>query len=226
MRRWLVLGGLVAALAVAWFFLGRQLGSPEEVAGLIRQHVQTPLGLGLAPLGFAVALLLFVPITVLIIGCALVLPPLQAFAVVMVGAVLGALGTWGLGRVTAGPVLQRFQGERWQRLMRQLRTHPFRATLMMRFLPIGGFSPLNLFAGAVGVPLGGYVLGNVVGVLPAAVLFTLLGGHLPGLLEKPQPLHFALLGGAVLLVVGASFFIKRWASKEAHGELRPEERGL
>ena len=211
MTWWVVPGVVLLGIAAAWWFLARDLGGPEEVAALLRAHARSVGGRVLVPVGIGVALWCFVPITALMLGCALVFTPGEAFAFTMVGAVLGALGSWALGRLAAGPVLERLRGEKWQRLTDFLRRRPFRATVAMRLLPVGGFSLLNVFAGAVRVPLGGYVLGNVVGVLPAAVLFTLLGG----VVQAPE--HRVLAGLGVSAVVALLWLVRRRFARTGGG---------
>lgn len=217
-RRWVVLVLVALAVAAAWFFLGRTLGGPKEVAEVLRGWGLTPMGLVLVPLGLAFALLIFVPITALLVGCALVFTPLQAFGFAMSGAVLGAALNWVLGRLVAGPLLESLKGEKWVRLTRQLQQRPFRATVVMRFFPVGGFSLLNLFAGAVRVPFVGYMLGNVVGILPAAAFITLLGGQLPGLFEKPNAFQIVGIVLGVIAVVVVTIFIRKWAMGDGDGE--------
>ncbi len=198
------------AMGAVWFTLSRFVDEPEDVARLLRETLNRPLGVVLVPLGLAFALLVFIPVTALFVGCALVFSPWQAFALGLMGALLGAAGNWVVGRLVAAPLLERLKGEKWDKLTKQLQEHPFRATLVMRFFPVGGFTLLNMFAGAVRVPFGGYMLGNLAGLVPGLALITFLGGKLPDVLRSPSPLQVGLLIAGVAVLVAATALLRRW----------------
>lgn len=214
-RRWLVFVGAALVIAAAWFALSRFVGGPQDVAELLRQALRRPLGVVWVPLGIAAGLLVFIPVTALFVGAALVFPPWQAFGLALTGALLGAAGNWVVGRLVAGPLLERLNGEKWQKLTRQLQEHPFRATVVMRFFPIGGFTLLNMFAGAVRVPFGGYLLGNLAGLIPGLALITFLGGRLPDVIRAPSPLQVTLLVGGAAVLVGLTLLVRRWVRPAA-----------
>lgn len=209
MKRWLVLVVTALIIGAAWFALSRVVDSPEDVAKLLRETLQKPLGVVLVPLGLGVALLVFIPVTALFVGCALVFPAWQAFLLALAGASLGAAGNWLVGRLVAGPLLERLKGEKWDKLKTQLQEKPFRATVVLRFFPVGGFTLLNMFAGAVRVPFAGYMAGNAVGLLPGLIVIVFVGDKLPDVIRSPSPMTIGLLVGGVVVLLGLSLLVKR-----------------
>ncbi|PZR07156.1 MAG: hypothetical protein DI536_28265 [Archangium gephyra] len=208
-RKWLVLGVTAVLLGLAWFALSRVVGDPDDVAELARNALKQPAGVVLIPLGVAVGLLVFIPVTALFLGCALVFEPWQALLIGLVGSLLGAAGNWVIGRLVAGPLLEHLKGEKWDRLKKELQEKPFRATLVLRFFPVGGFTLLNMFAGAVRVPFGGYMLGNLVGLAPLLLLISFVGGKVPDLIREPSPVTFTLMAVGVAVFIGVMVFVKR-----------------
>jgi uncharacterized membrane protein YdjX (TVP38/TMEM64 family) len=102
--------------------------------------------------------------------------PWLASAVVFVGACLGAVVVFGLGRTRLRDPARRWlaRSPRLQAVEQAVSREGLRLVLLTRLSPAFPFSLLNLAYGLSGVSLRDYCLG-LVGILPGTVLFCSLG---------------------------------------------------
>ena len=204
-----VLIPIAAAIAVWHFADLSSYKSAQDVAQAINRVAERPGGWALVPLGFAAGSMLFVPVNALIAGVTLSFPPLQGFLFAMAGGLIGAFLTYFVGILFGTSVVELLRGPRVDQVVHKLRRNPFRTSLVLHLLPIGNFTAVNLLAGALRVPLGGFMLGTTLGLLPGVIFFAFLAGQLPGLLKNPRPLSIALLVAGLLAAVVLGFVIKR-----------------
>ncbi|ODU53841.1 MAG: hypothetical protein ABS99_10460 [Acetobacteraceae bacterium SCN 69-10] len=97
---------------------------------------------------------------------------------------------------------RRLRGDgRLARLDRFLSANTFAATLLLRLLPVGNNTALNLLAGASGVSAWRFLLGSALGFVPQTVLFALIGAgvRVDGMAQIG--LGVALLAGSAALGV-------------------------
>lgn len=207
--------GVVALVAVPWFVWGDRLGSPTELSEGLRGLSSTTQGLVVLPLVLALALILFVPVTPILVGCGLVFEPSRGVPIALAGTLLGAMGGWALGRVLGAPLLRRVRGPRLRTLMRRLRRQPLRATIFVRLVPVGSFTVINVMAGAVRIPFRWYLLGNVIGLLPGVLLVTGLGGNLFAMMGQPELMKVVLAVAAMVILGGVVIGLRRWAQRES-----------
>lgn len=204
---------VVAAVAV-WYFadLGR-LDSPEKVAEAARSLREDPLAFVYVLLAFAVGTLLFFPVTALMLGTTLAFEPLQGFGYAYGGALLGAAVTYWTGRLAGGAALDTVSGPRMLRFRHELTTHAFRASVIARFLPVGNFSVINMLSGSLRIPFSAFLLGNVVGIAPGVLMFTLFSDQIAAALRSPNKTNVSLAVGGALLVGALGLLLKRWVKR-------------
>lgn len=203
-------GVLIAAAAVLWWLYAPPgWTSPRRLGDLLRSTQDHRLG-ALAVCGvYALLATVFVPITALITATALVFDPLRAFAYAMCGSLLSASLSRGVGQLARGVVLRHVHTPKLRAFADNLRSHTFTATVAARLLPVGNFSAINLFAGALAVPWLPFMLGNVAGMLFGVAALTLLAGRLAETWSRPTPLNLAISAALVLVVVGVSMLLSR-----------------
>ena len=74
------------------------------------------------------------------------------------------------------------------------------AVIAARMLPVGNFSLINITAGALGIPLRDYVIGNAIGLLPGVLALTVFADRIGATIRHPHPRNLivlALVGGAI-----------------------------
>lgn len=206
------------AIAALWHFGDlSSLRSADEVGSLVRAVGEGRLGFVYVPVGIAVGTLIFVPVNALIAGTTLAFDPLRGFVYAMAGALLGAALAYGIGSLLGRSMLDRFNGPRLTRLRKLVSAHAFRSALIVRLLPFGSFTVVNLLAGSLRMPFGGFILGSAVGLLPGILVLTFLSDHVPEVLRSPSPQNVALLAAAVAVIVGVGWLLKRWARRIESG---------
>jgi uncharacterized membrane protein YdjX (TVP38/TMEM64 family) len=118
--------------------------------------------------------------------------PWLGTAYAVIGATTGATVVFlaaraGLAGLTvrAGPWVRRFEAG--------FRANGLYYLMALRLIPIFPFWLVNLVAGAVGLRLGVFVFGTVIGMVPAAFIYASLGNTLGTLAEEGRPPNLAIL---------------------------------
>jgi len=96
----------------------------------------------------------------------------------VLGASIGATALfitvrWGFGDLMKGRIGQ--IGGRKEKILLKLQKNELFVLLSLRLIPVVPFFVLNLLAASVGMKLRNFIFGTVIGILPAAVLFTWIG---------------------------------------------------
>ena len=96
----------------------------------------------------------------------------------VLGASIGATALfiavrWGFGDLLTGRIGQ--IGGRKEKILLKLQKNELFVLLSLRLIPVVPFFVLNILAASVGMKLRNFIFGTVIGILPAAVLFTWIG---------------------------------------------------
>ncbi|PVZ14702.1 TVP38/TMEM64 family protein [Actinomycetospora cinnamomea] len=171
---------------------------------------------GLGPAGavafvlvYAVATMALLPVSLLSAVAGVLFGPVAGVAVVWTGAMLGAGGSFAVGRVLSRPAVEALAGERLERFDRFL-THTarraFLAVLLVRLVPLFGFVLVNYGAAATAVGLRPYLAGTALGIVPGVVALVVLGGSAD---DPTSPAFLAAAGGFATLTVGGALLARR-----------------
>lgn len=200
------LAGL-AVLVVTAVFVAVFVDVPD-VAGLRAQYAGTGLvgALGFAAV-YALLSLLPLPATVFTIAAGAVFGLARGLPIVVLGATLGALAAFYLGRVLGRDAVQHFTGARLQTLDRYLARRGFWAVLVARLVPIVPFTALNYLSGLTAVRPSRYLAGTLLGILPGTTAYVAVGAY--G--DRPGSLPFLTAISALILlsVVGVAVSRRR-----------------
>jgi phospholipase D1/2 len=196
---------LVVGLAAAWRWtsLGDWLDVATLVEGvdLLQDHPLTPL---LVIGAYAVGGLVVAPITLFIIATAIAFGPLLGFTYSLLGCLLSATLTFGIGALIGRDTVRRLAGRHVSRLSQRLARHGLTAILIVRILPVAPFTVVNIMAGASEVRFRDFILATFLGMLPGLVLMTLFGERLHTAIEDPRAESFitlVVLAAALVLVM-------------------------
>jgi phospholipase D1/2 len=177
-------GLVVVAVAAVWLLTPiRHYLDLETLAKLGRRLRVHPLAPLLVLGGFLVAALLFFPITVLLAATALVFDPLRGLIYGFVSALAAAVLTYGIGRLLGDRGRRWLSGPRLGRVRDQLQSRGLLAIITARLMPIGNFSVFNLAAGMLAIRWRDFLIGNIIGLLPAIVVLTFFAGRLETVLR-------------------------------------------
>lgn len=205
-----VLAVLLVGLAIAWRWT--PLGDMVNLASMIKlaKSLQalpfTPLAV---ILGYVVAGLLMVPITLLIGVTGLVFGPLTGGMYATAGTLLSALVTYGIGRYLGKDGVQKYVGTRMTRISKRLAKQGIVAMVVTRMLPVAPFTMINILAGALQIRLRDYFIGTVLGMMPGIVITVTFAHHLAQAVRHPTVGGIALMVGVALLLIGIAVGLQR-----------------
>lgn len=192
---------ILVGLAAAWRWT--PLGHWLEV-GILVEWVEALQGNPLTPLvvigAYLVGGLVVAPVTVLIMATAVAFGPLLGFTYSLLGCLLSAMLTYGIGYLLGHNMVRRLAGAQLSRLSRRIARHGLTAMLIVRILPVAPFTVVNVMAGAARVRLRDFALGTFLGMLPGILAMTLFGDQLAEAIRDPKAESFLILVALVVVI--------------------------
>lgn len=98
-------------------------------------------------------------------------------AIVLSGALVGALAAFGLARVLGREAVERITGRRLARIDGLLRRSGVLAVLGVRLVPVVPFTAVNYAAGLTAVRKRDYLIGTGLGIVPGTIAYVSLGAY-------------------------------------------------
>ncbi len=134
---------------------------------------------------------------------------------VVVGATMGATLVFLAAKTVLGDSLRSRAGPWLKKMEDGFKENAFNYLLVLRLIPIFPFFVVNLVPAFLGVPLGVYVMGTFIGIIPATFVFTFAGAGIGAVLDSgegfsvgailtPQ-IIVALVGLAVLAILPVAY---------------------
>jgi uncharacterized membrane protein YdjX (TVP38/TMEM64 family) len=164
----------------------------------MQDHPLTPL---LVIGAYAVGGLVVAPITMLIIATAMAFGPLLGLTYSLLGCLVSAALTYGIGSLMGRETVRRFASRHVSRLSHGLARHGLTAILIVRILPVAPFTIVNIMAGAFEVRFRDFILASFLGMLPGLVLMTFFGDRLQSAIADPRAESFMILMALVIALV-------------------------
>ncbi len=161
--RLLVLAAIILVAAVAAGLIG--LPDSELLAADVAAI--GPAAPAVFVLLYAVVTLVPLPKNVLTVVAGLLFGLVEGTGLALLGALLGAVAAFGLGRVLGRDAVERITGRRVARVDAVLSRHGFLAVLAVRLVPVLPFTAINYAAGLTAVRNRDYLIGPPSGSSPA-----------------------------------------------------------
>lgn len=171
---------------------------------------------------FLVSGLVAFPLTVLIVVCVLVFGPWQGFLYSMLGALLSAMSTYGLGHLLGRNTVRRFAGKKLHELNRRLARRGLMTIIVVRIIPFAPFSVINMIAGASKIRFRDFVIGSAVGMLPGIIGVSLFTDRLAATIQEPDLPAFAILVAVVGVIIVSGWTFWRWEERHRNPRLRAQ----
>jgi phospholipase D1/2 len=189
-----------------------------------------PAALWIGISAFLIAGLLLVPLELLTIAAAVALGPSRGGVVAAIGALALAVVGYLAGREIGADGISRWISRRSYRSVRQLGAQGVVGVMVLRLSTVASTGAIHLLCGAGRVPFVTFMAGTVVGVAPAIVALSILGGLLRDALLQPSVAKsLATIGAAVLILVLAgamrAFLLIRQFAPSAAGHRERAEFG-
>lgn len=223
--------GVAAVVAVALFFLARQIGYliPEFAAWVETLGFWGP---AVFILGYALAVILFAPGALLTLAGGAIFGIAEGTLYVFAAAVLGSTGAFLVARYLARGFVEERLGnsDSFRAIDRAVGEQGRKITFLLRLSPAFPFNVLNYALGLTRMTLADYVMASV-GMLPGTLLYVYYGklagdvAALAGGVETPKDSNYYLvLGLGLAATIGVTAVVTRVARRalaEATGEAPP-----
>lgn len=199
---------LLAAAAVLAITRGTSLVADTRawIAGI------GPAGALVFVVVYALASMALLPVSLLSAVAGVLFGPVAGVGIVWVGAMIGAGGSFVVGRTLSRPAVEALAGERLERLDRFLTRRAFLAVLVVRLVPLFGFVLVNYGAAATAVGVRPYLAGTALGIVPGVVALVVLGGTAG---DPTSPAFLAAAAGFAVLTVGGALVARRMSRSRA-----------
>ncbi|WP_339389629.1 VTT domain-containing protein [Nitrosovibrio sp. Nv4] len=213
----------ILGLAAMWQWSPlREWVNVDNLVGFAAEFEQAPSA-PLLTLGvFLISGIIAFPLTVLIVVCVLVFGPWQGFLYSMLGALLSAVSTYGLGHLLGRNTVRRFAGKKLHELNKRLARRGLMTIIVVRIIPFAPFSVINMIAGASKIRFRDFVIGSAIGMLPGIVGISLFTDRLAATIQEPDLPAFAILVAVVGVIIVAGWTFWRWEERHRNPRLRAQ----
>lgn len=157
------------------------------------------------------SLVAFSPIMILHVAGGFLFPPLTAVGINLLGTVMSMLCPYSFGR-RAGSDRAEKLGEKYpkiQEIMDVQQNRPVMLSMVLRILSFIPGDAVSMYLGAMKIPLGQYLLGSAIGVLPGVLTSSLLGGSISHPASPIFWVSIALMVALSAATAGVYFLWKR-----------------
>ncbi|HEX7116899.1 MAG TPA: VTT domain-containing protein [Steroidobacter sp.] len=161
-------------------------------------------------LAYTPAAFVLFPRPVITLFCVIAFGPLAGFIYAMLGIQLAAWATFMAGTRLDRSTVRRLAGRRLNDILHVLRRRGLLATTALRLVPLAPFAVEGVVAGAIRVKLWHFQLGTAIGMMPGTLTSTVFGDQLKVWIEDPSRINYWLIALALLLLVVASWGVRRW----------------
>lgn len=207
---WLLGIALLLGIAGLWRFtaLGDWL-EVDRITGTIETLRNYPFSVPLTIAGFALAALLMVPVTMLIIASVIVFGPWWGGVYALTGSVSCAILTYLLGSLMGRDALKNLAGGRVNQLSQKLARHGVITITFVRIVPVAPFTVINLIAGASHIRLRDFSLGTLLGLIPGITAIALLTDRIQATITNPDLPTVLLLVLVIAAMLGLGYALSR-----------------
>lgn len=211
---WVMSLVLLFALAFIWHYtsLGESL-DVESVANTITTIQQSPLAPILLIIAFAIAALLMIPVTLLIIASVIVFGPYIGSGYALVGAVASAMMGYAIGALLGQDAIKGLSGGKIKRISQKLAKRGIFTMVIVRIVPVAPFTIINLVAGASHIQVRDFFCGTFIGLIPGIMAIALLTDRVKATIEDPQPETVIFLIVIAILVIAIGYILSRYLVK-------------
>ena len=199
----LVIGAVIGARTFAWSDL------PEFIDRMSAWR-SSPLAMLAMLACFVLGGLIVFPVNLLIAASVVVFGPIVGAIVALVGSVSSAAVLHQIGRSFPEHAWwMRIVGRHAERLRERVVRHGVLAVAVVRLLPIAPYSIVSVAAGAIEIRRMPYLVGTALGMLPGIMLYALFVDRARKVIADPQPLSWAMLLFAMILIVAVALLLRR-----------------
>lgn len=214
-----IIGAIVVLLALTavWRYTPlSQWSNAERISEWAREFADRPWAPFLILFVYTPACLLMFPRPLITLAAVIAFGPLAGFGLAISGILLAALFTYIAGLRMSPQTVQNLAGKKLRDIAETLRRRGLIAVTALRLVPLAPFAIEGLVAAAIGIRVGTFLLGTLIGMLPGTLATTVFGDQLTAALSDPSRINYGLLAAAVALVVLLTLAVRRWLVNQHH----------
>jgi phospholipase D1/2 len=140
-----------------------------EVLSFLQRHARDPAAPLIVALVYIVAGFALVPVMALIAVTGIAFGPVFGTLYALLGAVASGVCSYAIGRYFGTALVGRWSGPRIEAIRAQLQARGLIAVIVVRVVPSGPYTLVNLVAGASGIRARDFVLGTLLGMAPGVI---------------------------------------------------------
>ena len=200
---------LIGAAVVAWSsFSGSGQSGFQSLQAAIAGIRQTTTGDAFALVAFLIAGLALVPLELILVTTGVLLGMARGSVVAVAGSLAIAVAGYAVGRVLGPVAISSWMSSKSYRSGRQVGARGVMGVAALRLAGVASASAVHLLCGASRVPFFSYLAGTAIGLVPAIVALTALGGLLGDTILEPSTTNAATTMGAGLLVLACAIALR------------------
>ena len=202
---------VIGALTAMWKFtpLSTWL-EPGRVTVWAREFGDRPWAPLLVLAAYTPASIVMFPRPVITLFAVVAFGPWFGFVYAMLGIELAAWLSYVAGQRLSRDTVRRVAGRNMNRIIEVMRRRGLIAMTALRLVPLAPFVVEGVVAGAVRIKLWHFMVGTAIGLLPGTLAATILSEQLQAALLDPSTVNYWLIAAALVLVVGATWLVRRW----------------
>ena len=185
-----MIGSVIVAVAIVASSYGP--GSTDDLRELVDGRWWGPVLFVVLAAGLVV---LAVPGTIATVAAGVLYGPIVGSVLAVISASIGATIAFAISRRFGRSAVEALLGPRGVAVDARLAASGWRGLLVLRLIPLVPFNALNYAAGLSSLSAPAYVVGTVIGILPATIALTVLSS------AAQDPTSPAFVSAAVALVV-------------------------
>jgi uncharacterized membrane protein YdjX (TVP38/TMEM64 family) len=207
---YLFLAGLLIAGIWHWTPV-RDFLDPRAIAAAGERFSNSPASVPLIILTYVIGVIIFVPVTIMSLGTIFLFGPITGFLCALLGLAASATVTYGLGRLLGRNTVRKIAGRKLNRLSRFLTSRGILTMSLATLLPLAPFGVVNMVAGVSRIRFRDFILGSVIGGVPAILAMTVFErGLRTAFSDRPEPLTLFLIVLAAALLLYGSLRFQKW----------------
>jgi phospholipase D1/2 len=146
--------------------------------------------------------------------------PIWGFIIAMSGIQIAAWTSYVAGKRLDPNTVRRMAGAKLDKILQVLRRRGLLAMTALRLVPLAPFAVEGIVAGAIRMRMWEFLLGTAIGILPGTLTSTVFGDQLSTWLDDPGRINYWAIALVLLLLGGASWFVRRWLLSAAGNSQR------
>ncbi|MEX0584180.1 MAG: TVP38/TMEM64 family protein [Natronospirillum sp.] len=213
---------ILALFAVFWRVLAHfELLTPQTLQHWLNWVDPSALSvwllLPLVMVSYALALLVMVPLTLLVVCTGLLFGPIWGLVYATAGTLTSSVLSYWVGHYMGRDAVSRPAGDRLQKVSRYLSDRGVRTMVIINLLPVAPFTLTNMLAGAFNLTFSHYMLGSALGIIPGLAAVTVAGSQLRRVLMSTELEELAhpglIIAGSFIALIIVVLWLKRYLTK-------------